>query len=165
MKKNGFSLLVIIVGIFVLILLGLGGYSMLTQETGMPQLSKLPNILPFSISEDSLQGIWTVKELYATDPVTGEFKSIVDQNESKKNSYMEFKGNQFCGGQLDSERKPQPCPKYQSFSVSGDKITLQDPSQAMTVSWRIVSGDLELIPEAPANEGKVQKIKIVLKRL
>jgi hypothetical protein len=79
---------------------------------------------------------------------------------------MEFKGDMVCsGGQLDSERKPQACPKYQSFSVSGDKITIQDPSQTMTASWEIVSEDLELVLEAPAQEGKVQKIKIVLERL
>ena len=166
MEKNGFSLLVIIVGVSVFILLGLGGYSILTKETGAPQL---PNILPFSTSEDSLQGIWTVKEVYATDPATGEFKPVADQNEGKENSYMEFKGDKLCsGGQLDSKRKPQPCPNYVSFSVSGDKITIQDPAQpqqpSMTVGWKIISGDLELTLEAPGPEGKVQKIKLILER-
>ena len=162
MKKNGFSRLVIIVGVVILVLLGLGGYSMWAKKTGAPSLPNIPALLS---SGRSLQGFWAFKEAYIADPATGEFKLQPAGGEA--NSYVEFKGDAFCtDGQLDPNRKPYPCVKYQPFSVSGDKITVEDPSQPMTIEWKIVYGNLELTLELPAGqEGETQTIKFVLTKL
>src|SRR3989344_2516297 len=126
------KLIIIIVG-SALVLLGWGGYNFWAKKTGAPQLPSIPSLIT---SERSLQGIWTFKEVYAIDPTTGEFKLLPAQG-GKTNSYVEFKGDMFCtSGQLDSYRKPYPCSKYQPFSVSGDKINFEDPSQPMTAGWK-----------------------------
>lgn len=155
----------IVVGIVVLLFLGLGGYNMIAKKTGAPQLPDIPSLLS---GERSLQGVWTLKELYVADPATGELK-LQTVEEGQKNSYLEFKGNMFCtSGQLDPERKPYPCSQYQPFSVSGDKITIEDPNQSMTASWKIISGNLELTLELPtgSRQGSVtQKVKFVLTEL
>ena len=166
MQKNGFSRLVVIVSVVALVLLGLGGYSIWAKKTGAPPLS-LPDIPSLITSERSLQGIWTFKELYVADPATGELKLQTDEG-GKANSYFEFKGNMFCtSGRLDSNGKPYPCSKYAPFSVSGDTMSIQDPSQPiMTINWKIVSGNLEFAFEVPAGEGgKPQKVKFVLTKL
>ncbi|MDP3696677.1 MAG: hypothetical protein Q8R55_01440 [Candidatus Taylorbacteria bacterium] len=159
------KLIIVIVGILALVLLGWGGYNFLAKKTGAPQLPGIPSLIT---SERSLQGIWTFKEVYLADPATGEFKLQPIEETQKQSSYVEFKGDMFCtGGQLDPNRKPYPCSKYLPFSVSGDKINIKDPSQPMmTVSWKFVSGNLELILELPPGEGgKIQKLKFVLTEL
>ena len=156
----------IILGIVVLAIVGGGAYWYFVLNQSNPSsLPSLPNIPALLSSERSLQGFWAFKETYIADPATGEFKLQPAGGEA--NSYVEFKGNMFCtGGQLDPERKPYPCAKYQLFSVSGDNITLEDPSQPMTVGWKIVSGNLELTLELPAGEGgKTQKVKFVFTKL
>ncbi|MDP3792715.1 MAG: hypothetical protein Q8Q89_03210 [bacterium] len=161
MKK----LIIVIVGILALVLLGWGGYNFWAKKTGAPQLPSVPSLIT---SERSLQGIWTVKEVYLADTKTGELKLLPLEESGKKDSYFEFKGDMFCnsGGQLDSYRKPYPCSEYQPFSVSGDKINIKDPSRPITVSWKFVSGNLELILELPPGEGgKIQKLKYVLTEL
>ncbi|OGN05056.1 MAG: hypothetical protein A2659_01345 [Candidatus Yanofskybacteria bacterium RIFCSPHIGHO2_01_FULL_44_24] len=158
------KLVIIIVVISALVLLGWGGYNFWAKKAGAPQLPGIPSLIT---SERSLQGIWTVKEVYLADTKTGELKLLPLEESGKKDSYLEFKGDMFCnGGQLDSYRKPYPCPKYLPFSVSGDKIKIEDPSQTITASWEFVSGNLELILELPPGEGgKIQKLKFVLTEL
>ena len=60
--------LIIIVGILALVLLGWGGYNFWAKKTGAPQLPSIPSLIT---SERSLQGIWTVKEVYLADTKTG----------------------------------------------------------------------------------------------
>ena len=156
----------LILGIIVFIILGGAGYWYFTSSQGESSPRSLPSIPLLLSPERSLQGVWVFKEVYVEDPATGEFKLQTPQ-ENKKNSYLEFRGDQFCpGGQLDPERKPYPCPRHQQFSVSGDKISIEDPSQPMTAYWKIASADLELVLELPAGEGgKTQRVKFVLTRL
>ncbi|HEY4504756.1 MAG TPA: hypothetical protein VJI73_03215 [Candidatus Paceibacterota bacterium] len=158
------KLIIVIVGILALVLLGWGGYNFWAKKAGAPQLPGIPSLIT---SERSLQGIWTVKEVYLADTKTGELKLLPLETSGKKDSYLEFKGDMFCtNGQLDSYRKPYPCSSYQPFSVSGDKINIEDPSRQMTGSWKFVSGNLELILELPPGErGEIQKIKFVLTEL
>lgn len=158
------TIIFVIIGVLVLVSLGIWGYNTIAKKTGAPQV---PNIVPLLSSERSLQGIWTIKEVYLADTKTGELKSLPLEESGKKESYIEFKGNMFCtNGRLDPYRKPYPCSKYQPFSVSGDKINIEDPSQPMTASWKIISGDLELILEFPPGErGEIQKLKYVLTKL
>lgn len=127
----------------------------------------MPDIPSLITSERSLQGIRAIKEVYLADTRTGELKLLPLEESGKKESYIEFKGNMFCtSGRLDPYRKPYPCSQYQPFSVSGDKINIEDPSRPMTGSWKIISGDLKLILELPPGErGEIQKIKFVLTKL
>lgn len=158
MKK----ILVIIVAF--LILAGSGYWYFVLRQSNQ-SLPLLPDISSLLSSERSLQGIWTAKEVYATDPAKGELKLLPDQG-GKANSYFEFKGDMFCtSGRLDPNRKPYPCSKYQPFSVSGDKINFEDFSQPMIAHWKFVSGNLELTLEAPAGGGKTQKVKFILMKL
>lgn len=154
MKKINFLVLGV-VSVLILVLLGFWGYNIIAKKTGAPQL---PNILPLLSPGGSLQGVWVFKELYVADPATGELK-LQPIEGGQANSYLEFKGKMFCtSGQLDPGRKPYPCNKYQPFSVSGDKINIEDPSQPMIIHWKFVSGNLELTLELP-------KVKFVLTEL
>ena len=143
--------------VVVLIILGFVGYGIFVEKVGAPPL---PNILPLLSPGGSLQGVWSIKELYITDPATGEFK-LQPPGEKEKYSYLEFKGDMTCmDGRLDHNRKPYPCSNYQPFSVSGDIIKIEDPSRPMTLNWKKVSGNVELTFESTG-----QKIKFVLTEL
>ena len=161
-SQSGFAPIVAIIIAVIILGMGVGGFVLISKnKTSSPPSLPEAKILPGG--ENSLQGVWVFKEVYAEDSATGELK-LQPAQEGQKNSYMEFKGDMFCeGGQLDSERKPYPCSRYKPFSVSGDKIKIEDPSQPMTVGWKIISGNLELTLDlGSAGGNKIPKIKFVL---
>lgn len=158
---------ILVIAVFAILGGGAYWYFVLNQsKSSLPSLPSLPDIPSLVSSGRSLQGTWTFKELYTVDPATGEF-TLRPAEEGQKNSYLEFKGDMFCAsGRLDPNRKPYPCSNYQPFSVSGDKITIEDPSQPMIIEWKTVSGNLELTLGLPAGPGgETQKVKFVLMEL
>jgi len=74
-------LTIIIICILALVLLGWGGYNFWAKKTGAPQLPSIPSLIT---SEGLLQGIWAVKEVYCSDPQTGELKLMSLEESGKK---------------------------------------------------------------------------------
>jgi len=96
------------------------------------------------------------------DPLINDFR----QTQTGRN-YTEFKGNKVCAnGVLGPNDTPQPCPYYESFTLSGDQIILTGSSH--TIRWKLSGDMLEISVDpkiSPTTPNSPQKQKIIFSRL
>jgi len=83
-------------------------------------------------------------------------------------NYTEYKGNQACiNGVLGPNDTPQLCPRYETFTLSGNQIIMPSVT-AYTIRFKISSDMLELTLDprtSSTNLNSPQKQRIILSRL
>lgn len=153
------TVLVIIIVIGAIVL----GYLFGVAQKPIPLPAELPDIKLPSLGQEGgeLQGFWKVEQILEEDE-NGKLKIIVQAAPGATENYFLFEGNHVCTeGNLDINRKPQPCRSYTTFSVAGDKIEIDQPGRSPGKStWKVAGDTLEL---SFAENGK--KGKIILLRL
>lgn len=71
----------------------------------------------------------------------------------ESDNYFEFRGNQFCTGELDEKGNLLPCSEYSSFTTEENILVLnKEPFLKASWRWEIKHGKLELTGVKPNGE-------------
>jgi len=118
---------------------------------------------PTGSSDNKLEGVWKVEQILMYDPLIKDFRPT-----QAGGNYTQYKGNQVCiNGVLGPNDMPQPCPRYETFTISKDQIIMPSVT-AYSIHFKLSGDKLELSLEpktGPTTPNSPQKQKIILSRL
>lgn len=114
-------------------------------------------------SAGNLEGVWKVEQILMFDSTINDFR----QTQAGGN-YTEYKGDKVCiNGVLGLNDTPQPCPRYDTFTLSGNQIIIST-NIPYVIHWKVSGNTLELSLDpkvTPTTPNSPQKQKIILSRL
>lgn len=111
------------------------------EKDQSPKIQPMPqSISPQTADPKKLLGIWKVEKIFAATP-EGNFKEV----SLPLPLFTQFREKDLCR-QWKYLNNEGVCERYDSYSVTGNRITISDPQEGSVLwEWKIVDEKLELL--------------------